>query len=229
MSLILASASPRRRDLLTQMGFSFQVCPSDMEETVTETEPEKIVMELSRGKAGEVAERKKQEIGIKPETDNNRRMETNLSEGDVSEHDLSNIVILGADTLVFLEGEQMGKPKDEKEAFSMLSRLQGRVHQVYTGVTLIGLKGGRELARTSFYEETQVEFVPMTEKEIEEYVKTGEPMGKAGAYAIQGIGSRYIKRIEGDYTNVVGLPVARLYQEWKNFVLKIKGRVPYDL
>ncbi len=210
MNLILASASPRRRDLLTQMGFSFQVCPSDMEEVVTETEPEKIVMELSCGKAEEVAERKKREIGIKPETDNNRVIKDDLSWDDVSE-----TVILGADTLVFLEGEQMGKPKDEKEAFSMLSRLQGRVHQVYTGVTLIGLKGGQERARTSFYEETQVEFASMSEKEIEEYVKTGEPMGKAGAYAIQGIGSRYIKRIEGDYTNVVGLPVARLYREWK--------------
>ena len=123
--------------------------------------------------------------------------------------------MIGADTLVFLDGEQMGKPSDVSGAFSMLFRLQGRCHQVYTGVTLLTIHDGREKDRKSFYEKTQVEFYPMSEEEIREYIETGEPMGKAGAYGIQGIGGKYVKRIEGDYNNVVGLPVARLYQELK--------------
>lgn len=196
MEIILASASPRRRELLTQIGYTYQVCPSSGKEIVTETEPEKIVMELSQQKAEEVAERAPW-----------RKTEASAAS-----------IIIGADTLVFLDGKQMGKPLDEKDAAEMLFRLQGRGHQVYTGVTLLVFKAGQEIDRKIFYERTQVEFAPMSVEEIDFYVKTGEPMGKAGAYAIQGIGNRYIKEIKGDYTNVVGLPLPRLYQEMKSIL-----------
>ena len=108
----------------------------------------------------------------------------------------------------------MGKPHSEDEAMEMLRNLQGRVHCVYTGVTLYSRKGDKEI-RNTFSECTEVKFYPMTENEINWYVKTGEPMDKAGAYGIQGLGARYVEKIHGDYNNVVGLPVARLYQELK--------------
>lgn len=201
MEIILASASPRRRELLTQMGLRFRICISDAEEMVTKKEPEEIVMELSERKAGAVADR--------------------ILSGEAvdmagAEIPLGDLLVIGADTLVFLDKEQLGKPLDAPEACSMLSRLQGRCHQVYTGVTLFRIREGERSGRKQFYEKTRVEFYPMSRPEIEAYVETGEPFGKAGSYAIQGIGSKYIKRIEGDYSNVVGLPVARLYQELKN-------------
>lgn len=200
MEIILASASPRRRELLTQIGVTFRICVSDAEETITKSKPGEIVMELSEKKAEAVAER----ILLKEATD--------LAGAEIFAGDL---LVIGADTLVFLDGEQMGKPSDASGAFSMLSRLQGRSHQVCTGVTLFALRDGKEYARKSFYEETQVEFYPVSEEELWEYIETKEPMGKAGAYAIQGIGGKFVKRIEGDYNNVVGLPVAKLYQELK--------------
>lgn len=201
MEIILASASPRRRELLTQIGLEFRICVSDAEETVTKKEPADIVMELSEKKAAGVAA----QILSGKATDS-RGLEILPGE----------LLILGADTLVFLDGEQMGKPSDASDAFSMLSRLQGRVHQVYTGVTFLVLKDGKIVSKKSFYEKTQVEFYPMSKDEIQGYIETKEPVGKAGSYAIQGFGSRYVKRIEGDYNNVVGLPVARVYRELKN-------------
>ena len=123
-------------------------------------------------------------------------------------------VVIGADTLVFFRGKPLGKPRDEKEAALMLKALQGQTHQVYTGVTLIWHQG-KSLRQMSFHERTDVSVWPMTDEEIEEYVKSGEPMDKAGAYGIQGLFARFIRRIEGDYHNVVGLPVGRLYQEMK--------------
>lgn len=200
MEIILASASPRRRELLAQIGFQFRICVSDAEEIITEKEPGAIVMELSKKKAEDVAK---------------KILSGEAADSTGAEISLGELLIIGADTLVFLDGEQMGKPSDASDAFSMLSRLQGGCHQVCTGVTLLVLKEGKEAKRKTFYEKTQVEFYPMSQEEIQEYTETGEPMGKAGAYAIQGIGSRYVKRIEGDYSNVVGLPVARLYQELK--------------
>lgn len=201
MEIILASASPRRRELLAQIELKFRICISDAEEIVTKNKPEDIVMELSERKAEAVA---------------NRLVSGEASDAAGAEISLEDLLVIGADTLVFLDGEQMGKPSDASGAFSMLSRLQGRCHQVYTGVTLLAIQDGREKGRKAFYEKTQVEFYPMSEEEIREYIETGEPMGKAGAYGIQGIGGKYVKQIEGDYNNVVGLPVARLYQELKH-------------
>ena len=201
MEIILASASPRRRELLAQIGLKFRICVSDAEEIVTKKEPGEIVMELSERKAEAVV----RQIVSGEATD---------SAG--TEIPLGDLLIIGADTLVFLDGERLGKPLDASDALSMLSRLQGRCHQVCTGVTMIAVKDGEERKRKSFYEKTLVEFYPMSREEIEEYIGTEEPFGKAGSYGIQGIGSKYVKKIEGDYNNVVGLPVARLYQVMKN-------------
>lgn len=181
--IILASASPRRRELLEKMGLEFEVAPSAGEEIVTKTRPEEVVTELATQKASEVAARY----------------------GDGT-------LIIGADTIVVKDGAILGKPKDEADAVRMLTLLAGSVHQVYTGVCLIEKEDGKTSART-FYEATDVEFYPMSEAEIAAYAASGEPLDKAGAYGIQGTCAVYIKGIRGDYNNVVGLPVARLYHE----------------
>ena len=183
--IILASASPRRQELLTQIGMEFKVIPSGMEEVPQSRQPEVVVMELSEGKAGDVFE-------------------------SLPEKEKENSLVIGADTMVAFKGRIMGKPDSRENAQEILSCLQGGIHQVYTGVTLIWQGGKR-----SFYEKTDVVMYPMSMEEIKEYVDTGEPMDKAGAYGIQGQGAAYIKEIRGDYNNVVGLPIGRLYQEMK--------------
>ncbi len=215
--IILASQSPRRRELLSQVGLKFQVIPSTVEEVITEKDPVKVVQELSRQKAQDVAAR----LGWAadgPDTDQNpeRKIRSQV-EG----------LVIGADTIVVYQGQILGKPKDVQDAVRMLTMLQGHTHSVYTGVTLIFKEsGGREkgtlgedregscsVERLTFAEETRVTMYPMTEEEIAWYVETGEPMDKAGAYGIQGICARFIRGISGDYNNVVGLPVGRICQE----------------
>lgn len=191
--LILASASPRRKELLKQVGAVFEVCPAKGEERITKDNPKEAVMELAGQKAEEVA---------------GRIMDT------------EDTIILGADTVVAFSGVILGKPKDKKDAERMLAMLNGKSHSVYTGVAVIVLKeGNRELY--NFYEETKVFMYPMTDLQIHAYVESGEPMDKAGAYAIQGRCAVYIKKIIGDYNNVVGLPVARIYQEMKKKGIEI--------
>ena len=198
MRIILASASPRRRELLTQMDLTFEVIPSKGEEVITKQCPSEVVMELAGQKAGEIARQfaDKTEGLPKKEKENGGR----------------DILVIGADTVVVKDGQILGKPKDEADAVRMLTMLQGSTHQVYTGVCLIRRNGGQEICH-SFYEATDVEFYPMSEEEIRRYVETKEPMDKAGAYGIQGKCAVYIRGIKGDYNNVVGLPVARLYHE----------------
>lgn len=189
--IILASASPRRRELLEQIGLEFEVIPSCVEEKTVSRVPCEMVMELSALKAGDVFDRLKDE-------------EKALS------------VVAGADTIVVFEGQVMGKPDSRKEAEDMLSLLQGKTHQVYTGVTLIRQKEkGQPPVAVSFYEKTEVTMYPVSSQEIRAYVDTGEPMDKAGAYGIQGKCAAFIQEICGDYYNVVGLPIGRLYQEMK--------------
>ncbi len=190
MKIILASASPRRRELLHQIGWEFEVCVSQVEELITKTLPADVVEELSVQKAQAVFE--------------NMPVEKS-ADGEV--------LVIGADTVVACDGEILGKPADREDAVRMLHMLQGRSHHVYTGVTLCFRSIDGQVIVKSFHEETKVTFYPMTEKEIQDYVDTKEPMDKAGAYGIQGICARYISGISGDYNNVVGLPVGRLYQE----------------
>ena len=192
--LILASASPRRRELLARIGLSFEVLPARGEENPRSAIPEEMVQELSAGKALEIY-------------------------GSLEEQGKEEAVVIGADTLVAFGNRVMGKPQDEKDAFDMLFLLQGKTHQVYTGVTLLYTpKGETACKKLTFLEKTDVTMYPMTEQEILEYIATGEPMDKAGAYGIQGRCATYVRGICGDYNNVVGLPVSRLYQELKRIV-----------
>ena len=192
MRILLASASPRRRELLEQIGLPFEVVVSHVEEVITETEPGRVVEQLSAQKAEAVA-------------------------GSLGEPEEETLVI-GADTVVAAENTILGKPKDAAQAAGMLRLLAGRTHAVYTGVTLILRGASGETERKTFHERTDVSFYPMEEAEIRQYVATGDCMDKAGAYGIQGFCARYISGINGDYNNVVGLPVGRLYQEIKEWL-----------
>ncbi len=183
--IILASGSPRRRELLTQIGIEYEVVPSGAEETITETEPSKVVESLSLRKAFDVARRQTEDC-----------------------------IVIGADTVVALDQQILGKPEDETQAFQMLHALQGRSHCVYTGVSILYKTEGKIDPQT-FHEKTTVHVRSMRDCEILDYIATGEPMDKAGAYGIQGTFAAYIQGIEGDYYNVVGLPVCRLVQTLK--------------
>ena len=184
--IILASASPRRRELLEHGGIPFTVIPSQAEEKITTEQPGQAVEELSYLKCS-----------------------------DIYEKSLGDVLVIGADTVVASEGKILGKPSSQKDAVKMLQSLQGREHEVYTGVTIMAREGNENRKKT-FHEKTKVVFYPMSDEEIRSYVNTGEPMDKAGAYGIQGKSAVFIKEISGDYNNVVGLPLARLYQELKN-------------
>lgn len=198
--IVLASASPRRRELLSQVGVAFEVKPASGEERITSAEPAKVVEELSRQKA----------------------MFTAYALEEEENRDLRDVVVIGADTVVSYEGKILGKPADETAAIEMLAMLQGNTHQVYTGVTLLIREKGRWKAHT-FHECTDVSFYPVTEEEIKEYVNSKDPMDKAGSYGIQGVWGAYVKGIRGDYNNVVGLPVARLIYETKKLGMNLRG------
>lgn len=186
--IILGSASPRRRELLTQIGVEFEVLVNSGEERYVSTKPEEIVKELALAKA-----------------ENTAAIVDNLKDS----------LIIGADTVVALDGEILGKPQNEEDAFGMLRHLQGREHQVYTGTALLAYdeSGGRSVI--SHAVRTDVYVHAMEDEEIRRYIATGEPMDKAGSYGIQGRFAAYIGRIEGDFYNVVGLPVAYLYRQMK--------------
>jgi septum formation protein len=178
LSIILASASPRRSELLRMLGVEdLKIIPSKIEEKISPgLGPVETVKELSIAKAREVA----------PSA-------------------LPDDVVIAADTIVVLDGEILGKPRDKAEAAAMLKKLSGRSHRVFTGVAVI--KGGRELVSS---EETVVRFRGLSDDEIKTYVETGEPMDKAGAYGAQGKASVFVEGVRGDYFNVVGLPLCRL-------------------
>ena len=190
-SIILASASPRRKELLSQIGITYEVIPSNTEEIITSSVPAEIVMELAKQKAEDVA----RNVNIPGK------------------------IVLGADTIVAYDDKVMGKPADEKEAFAMISMLEDATHQVYTGVSLSYLKENGEIYSHVFYEKTDVMVYPMTKDEIQGYIDTKDCMDKAGSYGIQGAFAAYIKGIKGDYNNVVGLPIGRVYQELKNLLI----------
>ncbi|MBQ8830379.1 MAG: septum formation inhibitor Maf [Oscillospiraceae bacterium] len=183
MSIVLASASPRRRELLEMMGLEFEIVPAKDELDAAGLSPEKAVAKIALGKALSVAK--------------------NRDENDL---------VIAADTLVCLDGELLGKPKDEAEAFEMLKKLSGNEHRVYTGVAVS--MGGK---CASDAEMTKVRFCKMSDEDIKNYIATFEPMDKAGAYGIQGKGAIFIEGIEGDYFNVMGLPLHRLHLMLKEF------------
>lgn len=203
MRIILASKSPRRKELLSRIGIEFECMASEMEEKITDDSPDKVVSELSRQKAENILEM------LRP----------------AEEQDSSPMVIIGADTIVECDGKIMGKPKDDTDAKRMLRLLAGRCHSVWTGVTILFInidKNGNindnKIISETFACETKVYMYPVSDKEIDKYIKTKEPCDKAGAYGIQGIATKFIEKIEGDYNNVVGLPVSALYQKIKNIL-----------
>lgn len=208
--LVLASASPRRRELLSQIGLEFTVMPSTKEENAKTTEAGALVQELSRQKAVDIWEQLSGGQGQNPDADQEQISEE-TQEPNLNGKRQPELLVIGADTVVCCEGKILGKPHSREAAAEMLTALQGRSHEVYTGVTLYS-----QSETATFFECTQVEFYPMTEVEISEYIDSKEPMDKAGAYGIQGLGARFVKGIRGDYNNVVGLPVGRLYQELKS-------------
>ena len=187
MKLILASASPRRKELLGKIGLEFAIIPAKGEEVVTKNLPWEVVEELSLQKAKEIADMQMEEC-----------------------------IVIGSDTIVAKGEKIMGKPKDEADAYQMLSEIAGDVHQVYTGVTLI--RTGKEPKVITFVEKTDVHLYPMSDEEIYAYIATKDPMDKAGAYGIQGDFAIHVKGIEGDYYNVVGLPIGKVYQELKQLL-----------
>lgn len=190
MKIYLASASPRRKELLKQVGISFKVTPSLVEEKVTKVRPDEVVEELSYRKAVDVC-------------------------GRLAAEGKEDFVVIGADTVVSAWGKILGKPADKADAVRMLKELQGGSHQVYTGVTLAWKYKDMSAMYATFSECTDVTMYAMNDEEIKAYVDSGEPMDKAGAYGIQGLFAAYIQGICGDYNNVVGLPVGRVCQELK--------------
>ena len=177
--MILASASPRRKEILGLADLEFDIMPSDADEITTKTAPNEIVMELAMIKAEDIYERSDKKS-----------------------------MVIGADTVVAYKGQILGKPKDEEDAKKMLTMLSGQTHEVYTGVCVI-----EDGEKKTFFEETKVTFYEITDEQISKYIKTGEPMDKAGSYGIQGKAAVFIKGIKGDYYNVVGFPIARFMKE----------------
>lgn len=187
--IILASGSPRRRELLSQINIDYEVVKSDVKENVPfDTPAYDVPMLLSKQKAEDVLLKCRDK----------------------------DVIVIGADTVVVFEGKILGKPKDESDAYKMIKELSGKSHMVYTGVTL-SYYVNQKMESESFTECTKVSVAELSDEEISEYIKTKEPYDKAGSYGIQGIFAKYITGIEGDYYNVVGLPLAKLYK-----ILKIK-------
>jgi septum formation protein len=188
MRIILASNSPRRKELLMQVGVTFEIMPSNFEELAFELSPSELVKHFAYMKAKDVA----QSLHV-------------------------DALVIGSDTIVCLDGI-MGKPKNKDDAFNMLRKLSGKQHLVLSGLSIISTVTGESLTE---HECTKVKMKELSDADITAYIKTGEPMDKAGAYAIQGIGSLFVEGIEGDYFNVVGLPLFRLGKMLEHFGEKL--------
>jgi septum formation protein len=189
MRIILASNSPRRKEILSQLGIKYETISSEYEEKAIDTEPEELVMRFSEGKAMSIAKNIKEEA-----------------------------LVIGSDTIVYKDGKILGKPKDEEDAYDMLKSLSGVFHTVISGISVIRTPS---LHKITTFEKTAVKFKELTEDEIHYYISTKEPMDKAGAYAIQGIGSLLVEKINGCYFNVMGLPVYKLSKVLEDFGYKL--------
>jgi len=185
LKIVLASSSPRRKELLKMAGISFEIDVEGVEEVADGETVEEIVCSLARQKCMPVALRRPKDC------------------------------VIGADTVVALDGKILGKPEDKEDAKRMLRTLSGKSHAVYTGVCIAA-----DSKKYVFCEKTEVKFFELTDSEIEQYVETGEPMDKAGAYGIQGLGCTLVEEIHGDYFNVVGLPVAKTVRRIREIVKK---------
>jgi len=184
MRIVLASNSPRRKELLKQIFDEFDIIKSNFnEDEVNEKDPENLVQILSLKKAEEVFDR--------------------------IQNKENELLVIGGDTLVYFDKEILGKPKDEKDAFNTLKKLQGNKNEVYSAFTII-LKKDNKIIKETCLSKSIITMKSMSDEEIEEYIKTGEPMDKAGSYAVQGIGNNFIEKIEGSYSSVVGLDVEKL-------------------
>lgn len=194
--IVLASQSPRRKELLGRLHLPFEIIPARGEEQVHADRPENVVLELARQKADEVYLRKH----------------------DNKSCDQRHLLVIGADTIVVYQNQILGKPRSREHAYEMLHMLSGTAHQVYTGICIVLDSRNGEVIRHQFYEKTEVVFAALMDEEIIHYIKSGDPFDKAGAYGIQGDFAVYVREISGDYNNVVGLPIARLYQELKRII-----------
>lgn len=191
--IVLASASPRRREILTLAGIPFTVCPADSEWAPADLPPFERVMALARSKANQVA----------------------------IHH--PNRIILGSDTMVVLNEKVLGKPHSPQEAVEMLHTLSGNTHQVMTGVWIIATdSAGNTVKQNGFTDVAGVSFYPLTDREIEDYVASEEPLDKAGAYGIQGSGMRFVEKINGDFYTVMGLPGGRLVRFLGDFIADLQ-------
>lgn len=188
--IILASASPRRRELLAQAGYEFEIQVSHKEETYISETPDEIVKELALLKAKDIAE----------------------------QNNAKNMIVIGADTVVAHKGAILGKPKSKDDAFNMIKGFQGDKHQVYTGVAILDydVEGNETIVNHAV--KTEVYVNPMTDEEIWEYIESDNVMDKAGSYGIQSGFAVYIEKIEGDYFNVVGLPISYIYEQLKQII-----------
>ena len=205
---------------MQKAGINFEVIPAKGEEKIESDIPAEVVKKLSFKKAAEIFELETK-INLNKEAlqkiSVNSNFDTNSCDnfGDYSKGEIQSPVVIGADTVVSYNQKVLGKPKDKEMARKMISGIQGQSHEVYTGVSILWKQDGKILSLV-FAEETQVFVYPMTGEEIESYISTDEPYDKAGAYGIQGVFGMYVKGIHGDYNNVVGLPIARLYQVLKH-------------
>lgn len=204
--IILASQSPRRQEILSLGGYEYKVCVSSAEEQIPPEElenltPQELVEKLARVKAEDVYRRSC-----------SKNMEASTPDNQAADS-VEEITVIGADTVVAVDGCVLGKPKTEDEAKQMLARLSSRTHDVFTGVCILWTNPDTpaEIQGNTFHCHTKVTFYPMTEEEINNYVATGDCMDKAGAYGIQSGAAKYIQGIEGDYLNVVGLPLSKIY------------------
>lgn len=207
-NVILASKSPRRKELLALTGLNYSVIPSDAEEIITKDKPSDVVCELARLKA----------LDVYNKCIDKENLDKNIDKS-IDTKSISNPFVIGSDTIVAYGDRILGKPSSMQDAYDTLKLLQGNIHQVYTGVCIVySCDGMKEPIVETFYDKTEVEFYPMTDEAIWEYVETKDPMDKAGAYGIQTAFSIHVKGIRGDYNNVVGLPIAKLYQYLLNTI-----------
>lgn len=188
--IILASASPRRRELLAQAGYEFEIQVSHKEEIYISETPDEIVKELALLKAKDIAE----------------------------QNDAKNMIVIGADTVVAHKGAILGKPKSKDDAFDMINGFQGDKHQVYTGVAILDYDVDGKETVVNHAVKTDVYVNPMTDEEIWKYIESDNVMDKAGSYGIQSGFAVYIEKIEGDYFNVVGLPISYIYEQLKQII-----------